>query len=130
MPRFVTLIFAVSTITVSEFQFQCGFDFFSTHTTVCLIYFSHDDLWETTVTLLAYMAILTTFFFFQKKFRAHRDTMMENVSNELHAFFEKNPNQEVNLRKIFQSQLFGLAMKQVSYLNATKNTIFLSMGQK
>lgn len=76
------------------------------------------------------MAILTTFFFFQKKFRAHRDTMMENVSNELHAFFEKNPNQEVNLRKIFQSQLFGLAMKQVSYLNATKNTIFLSMGQK
>ncbi|CAH1454374.1 unnamed protein product [Lactuca virosa] len=48
----------------------------------------------------------------QKKYRAHRDTMMENVSNELHAFFEKNPNQEVNLRKIFQSELFGLAMKQ------------------
>ncbi|KAI3504812.1 hypothetical protein L1887_26536 [Cichorium endivia] len=48
----------------------------------------------------------------QKKHRVHRDTMMENVSNELHAFFKNNPDQEVNLRKIFQSELFGLAMKQ------------------
>ncbi|KAI3688924.1 hypothetical protein L2E82_46863 [Cichorium intybus] len=48
----------------------------------------------------------------QKKHRVHRDTMMENVSNELHTLFKNFPNKEVNLRKIFQSELFGLGMKQ------------------
>ncbi|KAL8244298.1 hypothetical protein R6Q59_010556 [Mikania micrantha] len=48
----------------------------------------------------------------QKKHRVHRDIMMENMSNQLHAFAKNSPEQEVDLRKIFQSELFGLAMRQ------------------
>ncbi|KAJ9567369.1 hypothetical protein OSB04_003335 [Centaurea solstitialis] len=48
----------------------------------------------------------------QKKHRVHRDIMMENLLNQLHTFAQKSPQQEVNLRKIFQSELFGLAMRQ------------------
>ncbi|KAK1407512.1 hypothetical protein QVD17_39128 [Tagetes erecta] len=49
----------------------------------------------------------------QKKHRIHRDIMMENVSNQLHAFVINSTEQEeVDLRKIFQSELFGLAMRQ------------------
>ncbi|KAI7729871.1 hypothetical protein M8C21_023780, partial [Ambrosia artemisiifolia] len=49
----------------------------------------------------------------QKKHRVHRDIMMENVSNQLHAFVKNSTEQEeVDLRSIFQSELFGLAMRQ------------------
>ncbi|KAI3821103.1 hypothetical protein L1987_08660 [Smallanthus sonchifolius] len=49
----------------------------------------------------------------QKKHRVHRDIMMENMSNQLHAFVKNSHEQEeVDLRKIFQSELFGLAMRQ------------------
>ncbi|KAI3686729.1 hypothetical protein L1987_80413 [Smallanthus sonchifolius] len=48
----------------------------------------------------------------QKKHRVHRDIMMENLSNRLHAFVKNSPEDEVDLRKIFQSELFGIAMKQ------------------
>ncbi|KAM0019208.1 putative ent-kaurene monooxygenase [Helianthus debilis subsp. tardiflorus] len=49
----------------------------------------------------------------QKKHRIHRDIMTENVSNQLHAFVKNSIEQEeVDLRSIFQSELFGLAMRQ------------------
>ncbi|KAI3686730.1 hypothetical protein L1987_80414 [Smallanthus sonchifolius] len=48
----------------------------------------------------------------QKKHRVHRDIMMENMSYQLHAFVQNSPEEEVDLRKIFQSELFGLAMRQ------------------
>ncbi|PWA59978.1 ent-kaurene oxidase CYP701A5 [Artemisia annua] len=48
----------------------------------------------------------------QRKQRVHRDFMIENISKQLHAFVENSPKEEVDLRKIFQSELFGLAMKQ------------------
>nr|AAY42951.1 kaurene oxidase [Stevia rebaudiana] len=49
----------------------------------------------------------------QKKHRIHRDIMMDNISTQLHEFVKNNPEQEeVDLRKIFQSELFGLAMRQ------------------
>ncbi|XP_071693614.1 ent-kaurene oxidase-like [Rutidosis leptorrhynchoides] len=48
----------------------------------------------------------------QKKHRVHRDTVIENLTNQLHACVEKTPNEEVDLRKIFQSELFGLALRQ------------------
>ncbi|KAI3821104.1 hypothetical protein L1987_08661 [Smallanthus sonchifolius] len=48
----------------------------------------------------------------QKKHRVHRDIMMENMSNQLHAFVKNSPEEEVDVRKIFQSELFGLAMRQ------------------
>lgn len=38
--------------------------------------------------------------------------MVENISNQLHALVKDDP--QVNFRKIFESELFGLAMKQVS----------------
>ncbi|KAL5728615.1 hypothetical protein ACHQM5_001681 [Ranunculus cassubicifolius] len=48
----------------------------------------------------------------QKKFRVHRDTMMDNVVQKMHAFLEDNPAQPLSLRHIVQSELFGLALKQ------------------
>ncbi|KAK4490353.1 hypothetical protein RD792_001029, partial [Penstemon davidsonii] len=49
----------------------------------------------------------------QKRHRIHRDTMMENISRQLQACLKEDPLQAVNLRKIFQSELFGLALKEV-----------------
>lgn len=54
----------------------------------------------------------------QKRHRIHRDTLIENVSKQLHDLVRKYPHEAVNLRKIFQSELFGLAMKQVSFSNS------------
>ncbi|KAK9271082.1 hypothetical protein L1049_026671 [Liquidambar formosana] len=48
----------------------------------------------------------------QKRHRCHRDTMRENISNRLHAYVKSCPLQAVNFRKIFESELFGLALKQ------------------
>jgi ent-kaurene oxidase len=48
----------------------------------------------------------------QKRHRAHRDTMRENVFNRLHAHVKDSPREAVNFRKIFESELFGLALKQ------------------
>ncbi|XP_006354942.1 ent-kaurene oxidase, chloroplastic-like [Solanum tuberosum] len=48
----------------------------------------------------------------QRRFRIHRDTLVENVSKQLHDLVRTDPNEAVNLRKSFQSELFGLALKQ------------------
>ncbi|CAK9178595.1 unnamed protein product [Ilex paraguariensis] len=48
----------------------------------------------------------------QKRHRIHRDTMIGNVVQQLHAFLKDHPFEAVNLRKIFASELFGLALKQ------------------
>ncbi|KAK1312422.1 hypothetical protein QJS10_CPA07g00287 [Acorus calamus] len=47
-----------------------------------------------------------------KRHRSHRDTMIENVVNSLHDEIKENPGQTINLRAIFQSELFCLALKQ------------------
>ncbi|KAJ0754752.1 putative ent-kaurene monooxygenase [Helianthus annuus] len=47
-----------------------------------------------------------------KKHRLHRDTLAENLSNQLHDLAPNSPHEAVNLRKIFQSELFTLALKQ------------------
>ncbi|KAM0032772.1 putative ent-kaurene monooxygenase [Helianthus debilis subsp. tardiflorus] len=46
------------------------------------------------------------------KHRIHRDTMVENLSNLLHDLAPNSPQEAVNLRKIIQSELFTLALKQ------------------
>lgn len=51
--------------------------------------------------------------------------MMENISARLHAYVKQFPDMAVNFRKIFESELFGLAMKQVS--SSTKQ-IYLSLS--
>ncbi|KAF3951409.1 hypothetical protein ACB098_01G036100 [Castanea mollissima] len=48
----------------------------------------------------------------QKRHRCHRDTMIENISNKLHAHIKNSPLQAVNFKKIFEYELFGLALKQ------------------
>lgn len=48
----------------------------------------------------------------QKRHRIHRDTMMENISTQFHAHIKDNPLQLVNFRKIFESELFAVSMKQ------------------
>ncbi|KAI3785518.1 hypothetical protein L1987_44637 [Smallanthus sonchifolius] len=47
-----------------------------------------------------------------KKHRLHRDTLLENLSNQLHDLAPNSPQEPINLRKIFQSELFTLALTQ------------------
>lgn len=49
----------------------------------------------------------------QKKHRCHRDAMAEHISKRFHAYVKDFPGEAVNFRTIFQSELFGLALKQV-----------------
>lgn len=48
----------------------------------------------------------------QKKHSHHRDILVENTSTNLHSHFKNYPLQAANLRDIFESELFGLALKQ------------------
>ncbi|KAF2324429.1 hypothetical protein GH714_013965 [Hevea brasiliensis] len=48
----------------------------------------------------------------QRRHRCHRDTLLENISNELHAHVQTSPEEAVNFREIFESQLFGIALKE------------------
>lgn len=48
----------------------------------------------------------------QKRLRENRDIMVENLSKQLHACTKISPLQAVNFRKVFESELFGIAMKQ------------------
>ncbi|KAL0351946.1 UNVERIFIED_CONTAM: Ent-kaurene oxidase, chloroplastic [Sesamum calycinum] len=48
----------------------------------------------------------------QKRHRIHRDTMINNICEQFHAHVEVYPSEAVNFRKIFQSELFGLSLKQ------------------
>ncbi|KAI3761177.1 hypothetical protein L1987_51588 [Smallanthus sonchifolius] len=47
-----------------------------------------------------------------KKHRLNRDMLGENLSNQLHALAPNSAKEAVNLREIFQSELFTLALKQ------------------
>lgn len=56
-------------------------------------------------------------FDFQRRHRGHRDTLVENVSSQLLDHIKTNPQlQAVDFREIFESELFGLSMKEVSSL--------------
>uniref|UniRef100_A0A2N9IXN9 ent-kaurene monooxygenase n=1 Tax=Fagus sylvatica TaxID=28930 RepID=A0A2N9IXN9_FAGSY len=48
----------------------------------------------------------------QKRHRCNRDTLIENVSNKLHAHIKNSPLQAVDFREIFEPELFGVALKQ------------------
>ncbi|KAL3840358.1 hypothetical protein ACJIZ3_024949 [Penstemon smallii] len=48
----------------------------------------------------------------QKRHRIHKDTLIKNVCEQFHAHLKSHPFEAVNFRKIFQSELFGLALKQ------------------
>uniref|UniRef100_A0A5B6ZUZ9 ent-kaurene monooxygenase n=1 Tax=Davidia involucrata TaxID=16924 RepID=A0A5B6ZUZ9_DAVIN len=48
----------------------------------------------------------------QKRHRGNRDTLIENTSKYLHSRVKNCPLQAVTLREIFESELFGLALKQ------------------
>ncbi|XP_019429798.1 PREDICTED: ent-kaurene oxidase, chloroplastic-like isoform X3 [Lupinus angustifolius] len=48
----------------------------------------------------------------QKRHRVHRETMMENISNELNESVKASIGLSTNFRKIVASELFGLALKE------------------
>nr|AAG41776.1 ent-kaurene oxidase [Cucurbita maxima] len=48
----------------------------------------------------------------QKRLRQRRDTMIDNISRELFACVKDSSSESVNFRKIFESELFGLALKE------------------
>ncbi|XP_028757613.1 ent-kaurene oxidase, chloroplastic-like [Neltuma alba] len=47
----------------------------------------------------------------QKQHRGHREAMMDNMSKQLNEHVNASPNQAVNFRDIFASELFGLSLK-------------------
>lgn len=55
-----------------------------------------------------------TSFFFKKRKRHYRDALIENVTSKLHAHTRDHPEEPVNFRAIFEHELFGVALKQVS----------------
>jgi ent-kaurene oxidase len=50
----------------------------------------------------------------QKRHRLHREVMMENMSRKFSEHAKTLSDLAVDFRKIFVSELFGLALKQVS----------------
>lgn len=48
----------------------------------------------------------------QKLHRVHRGVMINNICNQFHAHAKMHPSVAVNFRKIFESELFGLSVKQ------------------
>lgn len=48
----------------------------------------------------------------QKRNRTIRETMLEDVVGSFYAQMNSSPHQAINFRKIFESELFGLALKQ------------------
>ncbi|XP_073316717.1 ent-kaurene oxidase-like [Primulina huaijiensis] len=48
----------------------------------------------------------------QKRHHIHRDVMINNICDQFHAHLKARPLEAVNFRKIFQSELFGLSLKQ------------------
>lgn len=53
-------------------------------------------------------------FLLQKRHRVHRDVMINNICDQFHAHAKLYPSEAVDFRKIFQSELFRLSMKQVN----------------
>ncbi|KAL6207365.1 hypothetical protein ACLB2K_018323 [Fragaria x ananassa] len=47
----------------------------------------------------------------QKRHRSNRDTLRANVLTKLHSHVKKSPQEAVNFRKVFESELFGIAVK-------------------
>ncbi|XP_047326877.1 ent-kaurene oxidase-like, partial [Impatiens glandulifera] len=48
----------------------------------------------------------------QKRIRGHRDMLVENIVRLFSPHSERNPLEAVEFREIFESELFGLSMKQ------------------
>uniref|UniRef100_A0A7N0TPY9 Ent-kaurene oxidase n=1 Tax=Kalanchoe fedtschenkoi TaxID=63787 RepID=A0A7N0TPY9_KALFE len=50
----------------------------------------------------------------QRRHRVHRDFMVENMVRRLHEHVKSHPLEAVDFRKIFQSEIFRLSVKEVS----------------
>ncbi|KAI3862356.1 hypothetical protein MKX03_014374 [Papaver bracteatum] len=48
----------------------------------------------------------------QRRHRAHRDTLMDDLVRRLQTHAKENPPKPVNFSQIFQSEIFGLSLKQ------------------
>lgn len=48
----------------------------------------------------------------QKRHRNNRDTLRENVLSRLHSHVKNSPQEAVNFRRVFEWELFGIALKQ------------------
>lgn len=53
---------------------------------------------------------------YQKRYRGLRETMMDNIVNILHLEIKDNPQSAVELREPFKTEIFRLALKEVSVL--------------
>ncbi|KAJ4824036.1 hypothetical protein Tsubulata_007432 [Turnera subulata] len=48
----------------------------------------------------------------QRRHRCHRDSLVENITTQFHSHAKSHPEQAVNFREIFESELFGLSLKE------------------
>lgn len=48
----------------------------------------------------------------QRRHRCHRDTLVENITSKFHSHVKISPHQAVDFREIFESELFGLSLKE------------------
>ncbi|CAL1396190.1 unnamed protein product [Linum trigynum] len=48
----------------------------------------------------------------QKRLRSQRDMMVDNIAAQLLAHAKSHPGKALNFRKVFESELFGLSMRQ------------------
>lgn len=48
----------------------------------------------------------------QRRHQIHRDTLLENVLEKMQAYQQAKPLEAINFRKVFQSELFGLSLKE------------------
>lgn len=53
---------------------------------------------------------------YQKQYRGLRDTMRNNIVNILHLEIKDRPQSAVQLREPFKTELFRLALKEVSLI--------------
>ncbi|MCL7047301.1 hypothetical protein MKW94_020498 [Papaver nudicaule] len=65
----------------------------------------------------------------QRRHRAHRDIMIDNIVRRLHAHAKENPLKSVNFRMIFQTELFGLALKQALGMDVTSSKYIEGLGE-
>lgn len=73
---------------------------------------SFANVYNIGLTFLFFFSLLN----FQKQHRVHRDTLIDDVAKDFHTHVKNHGLQPVNFRDIYSSDIFGLALKEVSFI--------------
>ncbi|KAI3839640.1 hypothetical protein MKW92_008571 [Papaver armeniacum] len=61
----------------------------------------------------------------QRRHRAHRDIMVDNMVRRLQTHVKENPLEPVNFRMLFQTEVFGLTLKQALGMDAVGSSKYI-----